>query len=135
MGPHASVSDEQQVGAGRERPDFLGGLFAEVVRPQLHEVAARQAGNAQERSRTFRRAQVACHMRFAALSILQRVCRQDVARLRALERGAMPSCGDCELARYGLGDRSFIAVCNLTNLTRKIDLEVYPDEISTGLVG
>ena len=49
--------------------------------------------------------------------------------------GAMPGCGDCELARYGLGARSFIAVCNLTNLTRKIDLVVYPDEISTGLVG
>ena len=49
--------------------------------------------------------------------------------------GAKPECGECELTRYGLGDRSFIAVCNLTNLTRKIVMDVYPDEIATGLVG
>lgn len=49
--------------------------------------------------------------------------------------GAKAADGDCELARYGLGDRSFIVVCNLTNLTRKVSFEVFPDEIDTGLVG
>ena len=49
--------------------------------------------------------------------------------------GARTADGHCELARYGLGDGSFIAVCNLTNQTRKIALDVCPDEIDTGLVG
>ena len=44
--------------------------------------------------------------------------------------------GACwELARYGLGDRSYIAVCNETNVARIAELEVFPDEIASGIVG
>ena len=49
--------------------------------------------------------------------------------------GARAADEHCELARYGLGDGSFIAVCNLTNQARRIAFDVYPDEIDTGLVG
>ena len=40
-----------------------------------------------------------------------------------------------ELARYGLGEKSFIVACNLTNQTRRAEIQVYPDEIATALVG
>ena len=39
-----------------------------------------------------------------------------------------------ELARYGLGENSWIAVCNEENSDRKVTLDVCPDEIACGLV-
>ncbi len=39
-----------------------------------------------------------------------------------------------DTARYGLGETSFLAVCNLLRKTRKVQLEVFPDEIRTGIV-
>ena len=40
-----------------------------------------------------------------------------------------------ELARYGLGEESYVAVCNLTNDARTAVLTVFPDEIVSGIVG
>ena len=40
-----------------------------------------------------------------------------------------------ELARYGLGERSYLAVCNETNAARRVALAVWPDEIANGIVG
>jgi hypothetical protein len=40
-----------------------------------------------------------------------------------------------EMARYGLGEGSYIAICNETNVSRKAELEVFPDEIASGIVG
>ena len=40
-----------------------------------------------------------------------------------------------ELARYGSGDRSYLAICNGTNVVREAELRLYPGEIATGLVG
>lgn len=40
-----------------------------------------------------------------------------------------------ELARYGLGERSYLAVCNETNAARRVALTVWPDEIANGIVG
>ena len=40
-----------------------------------------------------------------------------------------------ELARYGLGERSYLAVCNETNAARRVALAVWPDEIASGIVG
>ena len=40
-----------------------------------------------------------------------------------------------ELARYGLGDRSWLVVCNGTNAVRKASMDVFPGEIATGFVG
>jgi hypothetical protein len=42
---------------------------------------------------------------------------------------------DWELARYGLDERSYMVACNLTNLARRAEIQVYPDEIATALVG
>ena len=39
-----------------------------------------------------------------------------------------------ELARYGLGEKSYIAICNETNVARNAELEVFPDEMATGVV-
>ena len=39
-----------------------------------------------------------------------------------------------ELARYGLGEKSYLAVCNTTNAARTASLTVFPNEIATGVV-
>ena len=39
-----------------------------------------------------------------------------------------------ELARYGLGEKSYLAVCNATNAVRTALLTVFPDEIASGIV-
>ena len=42
---------------------------------------------------------------------------------------------DWDTARYGLGDGSYLAVCNLRRETRKAEVVVSPDEIRTGFAG
>lgn len=49
--------------------------------------------------------------------------------------GAVAHGTDFDLARYGLSDRSWLVVCNLTNATRRAVLDVFPGEIESGLVG
>ena len=39
-----------------------------------------------------------------------------------------------ELARYGLGERSYLVLCNETNAVRMASLAVFPGEIETGVV-
>ena len=49
--------------------------------------------------------------------------------------GAVVAGESWELARYGLGDRSYLAVCNETNAVRTLDLALDAGELATGLVG
>ena len=39
-----------------------------------------------------------------------------------------------ELARYGLGEKCYLALCNETNAVRTADVTVFPAELATGLV-
>jgi len=49
--------------------------------------------------------------------------------------GAVPKGSQAEIARYGLAERSWLAVCNLTNAQQRVVLDVFPDEIENGVVG
>lgn len=49
--------------------------------------------------------------------------------------GAEPEGPGWELARYGAGDRSYLAICNESNAVRTVDLRLYPGELATGVVG
>ena len=49
--------------------------------------------------------------------------------------GAVAAESDWELARYGAGDRSYLAVCNVSNAVRTVDLKLYPGELASDVVG
>lgn len=49
--------------------------------------------------------------------------------------GAVVQGDGWELARYGLGDKSYLAVNNLTNIARRATVEVFPAEIISGRAG
>ena len=46
--------------------------------------------------------------------------------------GAVAKVGGVELARYGLGEESWIAVNNLSNVVRQVELELFPSELAAG---
>lgn len=46
--------------------------------------------------------------------------------------GARANAGGTELARYGLGEDSFIALNNLSNALRKVEVALYPAELASG---
>ena len=82
----------------------------------------------------------------ACASLPPRYCSEYVARIshafvRLNAAGWKPVTGaeiggsGWELARYGLDEKSFIVACNLTNLSRRAEIRVWPGEIATGLVG